>query len=178
MAADTAGTGSLSGNAGTIYANCAGTTAGRGRGGLRAAALRTSIAPPFATAAKRRPVGTTPAGQFCGDKRAPSGLDTGDIAGQRTLALPDGISGGEADARYGAVGGDLLAQVLGQLADRSVERHPQPVGGSYQPSPVQDEVVLDRGWTARRAFNFMRGTAEWGMPYRLQADGVLIVRPV
>lgn len=100
-----------------------------------------------------------------------AGLDTGDIAGQRTVALPDGISGGEADAICAGSGGELLAQVLEQLADGSVERHPQPAEGSYQPSPTADDFRLDRGWTARRAFNFMRGTAEWGLPYRLKADG-------
>lgn len=100
-----------------------------------------------------------------------AGLDTGDIAGQRTVALPDGISGGDADVRCALAGGDLLAEVLGQLADGSAQRHPQPAGGSYQSSPTADDFALDTGWDIRRAFNFVRGTAEWGMEYRATVDG-------
>ena len=99
-----------------------------------------------------------------------AGLDTGDIAGQRTVVLPDGISGGEADALCALAGGDLLAEVLGQLADGSVERRPQPAEGSYQPSPTEADFRLDTRWDVRRAFNFMRGTAEWGIPYRVTVD--------
>jgi len=101
-----------------------------------------------------------------------AGLDTGDIAGQRTVALPDGISGGEADASCASAGGDLLAKVLVQLASGQVERHPQPAEGSYQTSPGADDFVLDMGWDVRRAFNFMRGTAEWGMAYSVSVGGV------
>lgn len=97
-------------------------------------------------------------------------LDTGDIAGQRPLALPDGIAGAEADALCAAMGGDLLAEVLAQLADGSLQRRPQPAGGSYQPSPTADDFAFDASWDARRAFNFLRGTAEWGLPY-IFADG-------
>ncbi|MBI3959788.1 MAG: hypothetical protein HY328_13340 [Chloroflexi bacterium] len=99
-----------------------------------------------------------------------AGLDTGDIAAQRTVALADGISGVEADALCAAAGGDLLAGVLAQLAAGGAQRHPQPEGGSYQPSPAEKDFSLDRGWDVRRAFNFMRGTAEWGMPYRVTSD--------
>lgn len=100
-----------------------------------------------------------------------AGLDTGDIAAQTPVPLPDGIAGREADARCAMEGGDLLAGVLAQLAEGRAERYPQPAGGSYQPSPTPDDFILDSQWTARRAFNFMRGTAEWGVPYRLKVDG-------
>ncbi|RLT38400.1 MAG: hypothetical protein DWI57_12055 [Chloroflexi bacterium] len=100
-----------------------------------------------------------------------AGLDTGDIAGQRTVALPDGSSGGEADTLCGLAGGDLLAEILGKLADGSAQRRPQPAGGSYQPSPTQDDFALDTGWDVRRVFNFMRGTAEWGMNYPVSVNG-------
>lgn len=100
-----------------------------------------------------------------------TGLDTGDIAGQRAVALPEGIGGGQADALCARAGGDLLAEVLGKLADGSAQRRPQPAGGSYQPSPSEDDFRLDTGWDVRRAFNFMRGTAEWGMDYPVSING-------
>lgn len=96
------------------------------------------------------------------------GLDTGDIAGQRTVALADGVSGPAAEARCAAAGGDLLVEVLGKLAAGRATRHPQPSGGSYQPGPAADDFRLDLSWDARRAFNFMRGTAGWGMAYPLR----------
>lgn len=99
-------------------------------------------------------------------------LDTGDIAGQGTVALPNGISGGEADALCARAGGDLLAEVLGQLADGSVERRPQPAEGSYQPAPTEADFRLDTSWDVHRVFNFMRGTAEWGISYPVWVGGV------
>lgn len=98
-------------------------------------------------------------------------LDTGDIARQRAVPLADGISGRQAEALCAATGGDLLADVLAQLAGGRGERHPQPAGGSYQPSPIAADFALDAGWDARRAFNFLRGTAEWGIPYLVSVDG-------
>ncbi len=99
-----------------------------------------------------------------------TGLDTGDIAAQRTVILADGISGVEADALCATTGGDLLAEVLAQLAAGRAQRHPQPAGGSYQLSPTAEDFAIDSHWGARRAFNFMRGTAEWGLPYRVMSD--------
>ena len=64
-----------------------------------------------------------------------AGLDTGDIAGQRAVTLVEGISLREADALCATAGGDLLAEVLAQIAAGQAERRPQPAGGSYQPSP-------------------------------------------
>lgn len=100
-----------------------------------------------------------------------AGLDTGDLAGQRPVPLADGISGREAEARCAAAGGDLLAEVLGQLASGRIERRPQPSGGSYQPAPRADDFRVEQSWTARRVFNFMRGTGEWGYPYPAEIDG-------
>ncbi len=100
-----------------------------------------------------------------------AGLDSGEIAGQRAVYLDDGTSGVEADALCARAGGDLLAEVLSQLADGREQRVAQPAGGSYQSTPVADDFRLDRDWTARRAFNFMRGTAEWGMVYPVTIDG-------
>lgn len=98
------------------------------------------------------------------------GLDTGDIAAQTKLSLPDGISGSQADVACARVGGQLLYDVLRTLAAGTATRQPQPTGGSYQPQPQADDFVLSTAWSAQRAFNFMRGTAEWGRPYRVRVE--------
>lgn len=98
-------------------------------------------------------------------------LDRGDIALQAPLLLPDGISGAEADLRAGEIGGTLLLQGTGRLAAGTLPRVPQPAGGQYHPRPAADDFRLSPTWPARRAFNFMRGTAEWARPYPLEIKG-------
>ncbi|MCC6166082.1 MAG: formyl transferase [Caldilineaceae bacterium] len=95
-------------------------------------------------------------------------LDTGDLAAQADLLRPDGATGPELDARLGALGGDLAAQAL---AAGLPTRTPQPPGGSYQPWPNDADFSLDLAWNARRAYNFVRATAEWGRPYWVTAQG-------
>jgi methionyl-tRNA formyltransferase len=96
-----------------------------------------------------------------------AGLDSGNILSQRPLSLPDGISGPEADRLLAANGGEMLLEGLEQIRAGDGPKWVQPAGGSYQPWPTAEAFTLDRGWSARRAFNFMRGTAEWKQPYAL-----------
>jgi len=97
-------------------------------------------------------------------------LDTGPIATQAAVTLPDGSSGPQADQICARVGGTLLVNVLRSLGRSAVARHPQPAGGSYQPWPQAEDFSLDSTWSPQRAFNFMRGTAEWGHPYSITLD--------
>jgi methionyl-tRNA formyltransferase len=93
------------------------------------------------------------------------GLDTGDIVAQASFALPDGVAGTEVGRQCDALGARLMLASLQQLRDGRLARRPQPPGGSYQPWPTQDDWQIATSWPARRAFNFMRGTAEWRQPY-------------
>ena len=99
------------------------------------------------------------------------GLDTGDIAAQAAVPLPDGITGPEAERTLALAGLGLLRGVLDELAVGVVRRRPQGEGGSRQPAPADADFALSTEWTARRAFNFMRGTADWGRPYRIEING-------
>lgn len=94
-----------------------------------------------------------------------AGIDTGDIALQASLTLPDGISGAQAEQMAAERGGRLLLAAMRQLADGRLPRRPQPAAASYHRVPTGDDFRLDTSWSARRAFNFMRGTAEWARPY-------------
>lgn len=100
------------------------------------------------------------------------GLDSGDIALQAPVPFPDGISGAEADQLCSEVGAELLLTALRQLAQGRLAQRPQPAGGSYHPWPEEADFRLDTAWPARRAFNFMRGTVEWGLPYPVDVAGV------
>jgi len=104
-----------------------------------------------------------------------AGLDTGDIAAQASFALPDGVAGTMAERQCNALGAQLMLEVLQELRDGTLSRRPQLPGGSYQPWPARDDWRISTSWTAQRAFGFMRGTAEWGQPYIIQAGGEELV---
>lgn len=99
------------------------------------------------------------------------GLDSGDIALQAPLHLPGGISGAEAERRAGEIGGALLLEASARLAAGTLPRHPQATGGHYYPAPAPNDFRLDPRWPARRAFNFMRGTATWEQVYPVAVKG-------
>lgn len=95
-------------------------------------------------------------------------FDAGDITLQAPVELPDGVSGPEADHLCATLGGRLLVESLQRLAQGALSRRAQPQGGSAYSWPTLDDFTLSANWTARRAFNFMRGTAEWGEWYRIE----------
>jgi methionyl-tRNA formyltransferase len=98
-----------------------------------------------------------------------AGLDTGDIVAQASFMLPDGVAGAVAERQCNTLGARLMLEVLQGLHDGTLSRRPQPLGGSYQSWPAQADWRIATSWMAQRAFNFMRGTAEWGRPYFVQA---------
>lgn len=99
-------------------------------------------------------------------------LDTGDIICQQLVNLPDGISGRQADVILGTVGGGLLVQSVHTIISNRESRTPQPEGSNPDPWPVGRDFEIYPDWTARRAFNFMRGTEEWGQPYPITIRGM------
>jgi methionyl-tRNA formyltransferase len=104
-----------------------------------------------------------------------AGIDTGDIALQASLTFPDGISGAQAEQMMAERGGRLLLEAIRQLAHGRLSRHPQSAPGSYYSAPTADDFRLEVNWSAQRAFNFMRGTAEWARPYPLTIAGQELV---
>jgi len=113
------------------------------------------------------------------------GADTGDIVSQVEVSFPDGITGLEADRLTAEAGARLVMEALAPphpLAsppDRTfpggrgggLPRRPQPeAGASYQSRPSRSDLAIPISWTARRAFNFIRGAGEWG-PFEIVVGG-------
>jgi methionyl-tRNA formyltransferase len=98
-------------------------------------------------------------------------LDTGDIAAQAEVGLPDGISGEEADSTLSQYGAELLLEVLHQLQQDKLVVRAQPPGGSYYSAPQASDFEIETTWSAQRAFNFMRGTIEWQRAYPIEVAG-------
>jgi methionyl-tRNA formyltransferase len=97
-------------------------------------------------------------------------FDTGDIVSQVAFPLPDGSSGAELDRYWTTCSAELLLDGVRALNDGSFVRRRQPDGGSYQSWPAIEDFTIDRNWSARHAFNFMRGTDQWGHSYRIMID--------
>jgi methionyl-tRNA formyltransferase len=98
-------------------------------------------------------------------------FDTGPIAAQQAVDLPNGSSGPGAERLLTGVGIELLRDILSDLAEGIVRRQPQPTGGSYFGHPEPGDFTLSTDWPVRRAFNFMCGTADYGLPYRVEVEG-------
>jgi methionyl-tRNA formyltransferase len=98
-------------------------------------------------------------------------LDTGDIAAQAEVDLPDGISGEEADRTLSHYGAELLLEVLHQLEKGHLARRTQPQDSSYFPAPQETDFVIEPTWSAQRAFNFMRGASDWQRLYPIEVAG-------
>lgn len=106
-----------------------------------------------------------------------SELDTGDIVQQSKLFIPDGLNPKEADELFAAEGTTLILEALAGLQNGALARQAQREGASYFGRPSAEDFTIPTTWTAQRAYNFMRGTAEWQMPYRIAGDGFdLLVR--
>ena len=98
-------------------------------------------------------------------------FDTGAIAAQQALRLPEGAASAELDRFCAVTGADLVRQVLQQLEQGVLLQQPQPAGGSQHSWPTAADFRLSPQWSARHAYTFMRGTDEWQQPYPLAMAG-------
>jgi methionyl-tRNA formyltransferase len=96
------------------------------------------------------------------------GLDTGDIVAQKTIEFPDGINGAQADLLMAKAGTSLLVTACRQLEKGSLNKIPQQGESSTYPKPLEEDFSIPTSWSARRAFNFIRGTEEWGRCYPIK----------
>jgi methionyl-tRNA formyltransferase len=103
------------------------------------------------------------------------GLDTGDIVLQARVDFGDGISGDEADKVCAERGGELLVEAVERLAAGQLARVPQTADFTYYLSPTEADFHIPTSWSARRAFNFMRGTADWGRPFTIEGGDEKVV---
>jgi methionyl-tRNA formyltransferase len=105
-------------------------------------------------------------------------LDAGDIVAQSVMPLAVGARFSEVNARLAETGAVLVVDMLNKMsAGIAVPRTPQDaVLASYQPFPKEKDFRFDTHFTAERAFRFMRGTQEWGVPFEVDAgDAVLVL---
>ncbi len=96
-------------------------------------------------------------------------LDRGDIIAQERTSWPDGIRAPEIEERLAVRGARLFVESLPCYQRNEVKPRPQAESASsYFPSPAEEDFRLSSDWSARRLFNFMRGTETWGRSYPLR----------
>jgi methionyl-tRNA formyltransferase len=103
-------------------------------------------------------------------------VDAGDIVAQSVMPLSVGARFSEVNARLAETGAALMVDMLQRIsAGIAVPRTAQDeVLASYQPFPTEKDFRFDTHFTAERAFRFMRGTQEWGVPFEVDVgDAVL-----
>ncbi len=96
-----------------------------------------------------------------------SSIDSGDIVSQMEIELPLGISGPKADQLLSKSGADLLLEAL---QNNVFGRKPQTGKGSYQSWPDVKDWCIPTTWPVVRAFNFIKGVENWGIPFTLLTD--------
>ena len=106
------------------------------------------------------------------------GLDAGDIVAQSVMPLSVGARFSEVNAKLAERGAALMVDMLRRMsAGIALSRtHQDELVASYQPFPKEKDFRFDTHFTAERAFRFMRGTEEWGVPFEVDAgDAVLVL---
>ena len=107
---------------------------------------------------------------------AEAGIDAGDIVAQSVMPLPVGAHFSETNARLASIGASLIVDMLCTMgAGIEVPRTAQDEAlASYQPFPKDNDFRFDTHFSAERAFCFMRGTEEWGVPYEVDVGDVVL----
>ena len=93
-------------------------------------------------------------------------IDAGDIVAQTSIPLPMGISGTSANTLLATEGANMLVNTINS-GDFSGGSQDGPE--SYQSWPQTQDWLVPTSWSVSRAFNFIRGVAEWGHLFRLLA---------
>ncbi len=103
-------------------------------------------------------------------------LDAGDIVAQSVMSLSVGARFSEVNAKLAEMGAALMVDMLHRMgAGIVVPRTAQDeVFASRQPFPKEKDFHFDTHFTAERAFRFMRGTQEWGVPFEVDAGHAVL----
>ena len=98
-------------------------------------------------------------------------LDQGDIAAQESVPFNDGFSTADATSSIATTAADMLKTLTRQLEDNSQKFTPQNEDeASYYSWPKQSDFVIPTEWGVARAYNFIKGTMQWGQDYIIRSE--------
>lgn len=94
------------------------------------------------------------------------GMDTGDIVGQRGVAIEDADTAQDLHDRLGRVGADLIVDVLAQLCQGTMKAVPQNhANATMAPRLRKSEGQIDWTQPSRKLYNQVRGFDPWPGSY-------------
>jgi methionyl-tRNA formyltransferase len=99
-------------------------------------------------------------------------FDAGEIVLQTEVPLRAGLRGRAIEARLGEFGAKLFLEALRLYQLKNINAQAQSwIQASYNPPPRYEDFNISTGWSARRAFSFIRGTEKWNRPYEIKIGG-------
>ncbi len=110
-----------------------------------------------------------------------SGVDSGDIVAQSAMALPAGARFAEINAALAETGAELVCDLIDRRrAGIEIPRTAQDESlASYRPFPKEADFRFDTHFTAERAYRFVHGAREWGVPFEMDVgEGTYVIEHV
>lgn len=85
------------------------------------------------------------------------GWDTGPVLAQQVVRIPPDATVPSLEHELAFIGGDLVREMLCSTREGPLAMRPQTAGNArYAPSPGDQDLKIDTGWTAVAAARFMR----------------------
>lgn len=103
------------------------------------------------------------------------GFDTGPILAQRRFLIPDDLDAPSLESRLLGMGGELVAELLGEVAAGEAPGVPQArSAGTRAPTPTAADWLMPASLPAGWAWRFARAVAPMGGPLAAAAGGKII----
>jgi len=99
-------------------------------------------------------------------------LDAGPVVAQNRLVMPDGVNHARANQLVAQAYIEMLPGFLEAVATGSLSAIAQDESiATSQTYPQADDFRVDSHWSAKRIFNFISATGQWGHAYPCRIEG-------
>ena len=103
--------------------------------------------------------------------RAVAAVDAGPVLETDEIPVAAGASASEVNAALARRGAALLARAVRHVETGALRESGQDEArATWFGWPDESAFRIPTSWTAERAFRFMRGVAEWGRPFSIEAE--------
>ena len=108
--------------------------------------------------------------------RAVAAVDAGPVLEIDEMPVAAGVSASEVNAALARRGAALLVRAVRRFGSGAPrESLEDEARATWFGWPDESAFRIPTTWTAERAFRFMRGVAEWGRPFSIEAGGETLV---
>ena len=98
-------------------------------------------------------------------------LDQGDIVLQQVVPYSDGFSTTDATSLLATTAANMLKTLARQIDSKTLTDTQQNENeASYYSWPKQEDFIITTNWNVARAYNFIKGTMQWGQLYTVRSE--------